>query len=220
MNTRPVVLALLLALTAAPAFAQPPGSQNTMETHPTMPDASATQIDPAIARSLAEYDASRALAPLRKAADDAALHDGEAPPDPATGLSMARMRVATWIAILSRFKRDIDPDFDPDHPPSMNIVPPGEHGDQYAPGVSPQDVKDPEMRRQYIVAIEKNRERLQNFGATVKLKEAHRQVVESAASSIADARHTLGLPLAEITAMLDRADITRADRKALLAASG
>ena len=174
-------------------------------------------IDPAVAEELAAYDKGRTIAALRAAADAAALHDGETPADPAAAQAMARTRLADWIAILSRFKRDLDPDFNPDDPPATSIVPPGEFGNQYAPGVNPKDVKDPEMRRQYLIAIEQNRDKLRRFGANVKLAEAHTTIRDRAAASIRDARETLGLDAAEITAALAAGDITQSDREALLA---
>jgi hypothetical protein len=174
-------------------------------------------LDPAVAKSLADYDRSRMVQALQDATAAAAQHDGEIPPDPVTARTMARSRLADWMAILSRIRRDLDPEFDPDHPPEMNIVPPGPYGNQYPPGVSPRDVKDPEMRHAYIEAIEKNRQRIKNFSANLKLFEARQVVVEKAAQSLGDARVNLGLTGLELTEALQRADILPRDRSALMA---
>jgi len=175
--------------------------------------------EPDVAAKLAEYDTTREPLALKEAADAAALHDGQAPPNPSLALPLARQRVASWLAILARFKRDLDPTFNPNDKPVMRIRPPGPDGLQYAPGVDPKDVKDPAMREAYIAAIEANRERIANFGRNAKLFEAHRIVLERARPSVADAHHTLGLPVEEINAMLLAADILPPDRDALRAAA-
>ena len=175
--------------------------------------------DPAVAAKLAEYDRSRTLEALREAADAAALHDGEVLPDPAAAHTMARARVADWIAILARPKRDLDADFDPDNQPATTISPPGKFGSQYPPGIDPSRVKDPEMRAAYIIAIEKNRLAIKNYGSNYKLYEVHQTIIERAAASVRDAHQTLGMPTAEIAEMLKSADITLADRTTLLAAA-
>ncbi len=204
----PVLLApFLLALTAPQAIAQTPPRTETRPMSQTIPMAA----DPAVAEKLADYDRTHTIEALKDAADAAALHDGEPTAD-------AHARLANWIAILARFSRDLDSDFDPDHPPSMTIIPPGKFGSQYSPGVNPKDVKDPEMRAAYIEAIEKNRILLQNFGTNTKLHEAHEVILEHAANSIADAHQTLGLTNATADTMLATSPISASDRERLRSA--
>ena len=62
-------------------------------------------LDPAVAKSLADYDRSRMVQALQEATAAAAQHDGEIPPDPVTARTMARSRLADWMAILSRIRR-------------------------------------------------------------------------------------------------------------------
>ena len=180
-----------------------------------MAEPSASKIEPAVATPLASYDASHDVAALQDATDAAAREDGEALPDPAAALARARLRVANWTAILARFKRDLDPDFDPDHPPPLTVEPPEVGGVQYPPGVRPSDIKDPKARREYETAIANNSERVQRFSAAVKLREAHEAILERAAESLRDAHETLALPVAELAAALDKADILPADRTTL-----
>ena len=175
--------------------------------------------DPEVAGHLAAYDKTRSPDALHDAAAAASRHDGETAADPAAGIAAGEARLANWLAILGRFQRDLDADFDPDHPPSMNIIPPGKFGNQYSPGVNPKNVKDPEMRAAYIAAIEKNRILLQNFGANTKLHEAQQIIREAAVRSVADAHHSLGLGSEAIRAALAGAAIMDADRAALAAAA-
>jgi hypothetical protein len=206
------VLIVAAAASGVPATAQIPKETAAMS------QSAPTGLDPSVAEALAAYDAGRQVAALRAAADAASLHDGERPEDPAEAQRMAQSRLADWLAILARFKRDLDPDFDPDNPPARTIRPPGEAGLQYAPGVDPNAVKDPALRRDYIAAIAKNREHLANYGALVQMAKAHAAIVERANDSIADAHRTLGLDRAAIDAALAKAELLPADRAALMAA--
>ncbi|MBV8913251.1 MAG: hypothetical protein JOZ05_09460, partial [Acetobacteraceae bacterium] len=130
-----------------------------------------------------------------------------------------RQRVAGWVAILARLKRDMDPQFDPAKPPSRNVAPPPmASGAQLPPGASPNDIKDPDARQAYIAAIEQNRQRIADYGKNTKLYQAHEVIIERAPPSIADANKTLGLPMHDIEAIIAAADITNADRAALTAA--
>jgi hypothetical protein len=173
-------------------------------------------LDPGVVEKLTEYDQTREPVLLKEAADAAALHDRQMPPDPSLGLALGRARVASWLAILSRFKRDADPGFDPAKVPSLHVAPPPTaSGAQLPPGVRPSDVKDPEARKVYIEEIEKNRVRLANFGRDSELFRARAVVLERAVGSIADARTTLGMPAAEIGAMMGGAAIDARDLEAL-----
>ncbi len=105
-----------------------------------------------------------------------------------------------------------------DKKPPMNVSPPpSPSGAQLPPGVNPRDVKDPATRSAYVALIEKNRQRLARYGADARLFEAHAALLERAVPSVRDAQATLGLPTAEIVAMVQAADIAPADRAALLA---
>ncbi len=177
-------------------------------------------LDPAVAQALAKYDSGRDLASLQDAGDEAARHDGEVVADPAQALARGNQRVANWVAIFGRFKRDLDPAFDPEKRPSMRITPPGPEGRQYAAGVDPKDVEDPVLREKYIAAVKKNDEIIRNFTFLSRLERLHRVILEKATKSLADARQTLGMPAPAIASALQRADLRPNDQKALLAAAG
>ena len=176
-------------------------------------------VDPAVSAALAKYDANRDLASLQEAGDEAARHDGETVDDPAQAHARGMERLAAWTAILSRFKRDIDPAFDPEKRPSLRITPPGPEGLQYMAGVDPKDVEDPGLRERYIAAIKKNEELIRDYSFLSRLERLHRTIREKAGKSVADAHSTLGLPTEEIIGALQDADIQPADEKHLLAAA-
>jgi hypothetical protein len=175
--------------------------------------------DAGVMAKLEEYTRTKAPLALQQAADAAALHDEESPPDPSLALQFARQRVAGWLAILELINQELDTGFDPEEPPEMTVSPPPDtSGAQLPPGVSPKDVKDPAARQKYIEAIEQNRARLADYRRMSKLADAHEVIIERAEPSILDAHTTLGLSLDEIRALVQAADIRTDDRNSLLAA--
>jgi len=208
-----------LCLCAAVAAAPGAGWSQTRKEGNSMSQSNAGPVDPAVAKALAKYDADRDLASLQDAGDEAARHDGEVLTDPAEAHVRGMQRLANWVAIFARFKRDIDPDFNPDKRPSMRITPPGPEGLQYMAGVDPKDVEDPVLREKYIAALKKNDELIRDYAFLSRLERLHRVMLEKATQSVADAHQTLGLSPQEIIAVLQKADMQPGDQKALLAAA-
>ena len=176
------------------------------------------QLDPLVAKALESYDAHRDLGALQDAGDQAARHNGEIVADRSEAYALGSERLANWLSIFSRFKRDLDPNFNPNDPIEMQVVPPGPEGRQYMPGVDPKDVTDPDLRQRYIAAIKENRERAKNIGFLLRFERMHRQMLEEATRSLAEAYSTLGYPTHEIVAALQKADILPSDRAVFLAA--
>lgn len=170
-----------------------------------------------VAAALATYDTSRAPEALQAAADQIVREDGTVPPDPAAALQQGRERLRLWLDLFARLRRDLDPDFDPDHPPSLTVAPPKIGGAQLPPGVGPDDIADPAARKKYEEEIAKNSRRIEGFKAQFKLYQVHRTLLERAVDSLKNARDTLSLPGAEIAAAIRGADLLPSDRDALLA---
>jgi hypothetical protein len=177
------------------------------------PGTNSQQADAASA--LAAYDQTRRPDLLRQAADVAAREDGNPPADPAAAPAEARARVETWIDILSRFRRDLDPNFNPDQPPSTVIQAPVVHGRILMPYQRPSDLKDPEERAALEKVIADRNEAVARYDAMATLAAVHDEVLEKAAHSLRDAREVLGLSVAEIDALIANADILPKDRSTL-----
>ena len=209
-------LLLGVALAALPAA----GWAQTTNGGSTMSGTHAEAVDAAVAAALAKYDSSRDIASLQAAGDAASRHDGEYVTDPVAAQARGLQRLADWMAIFARFRRDIDPGFNPDKPPSMRITPPGPEGLQYMAGVDPKDVADPVLREKYIAAIKHNQEVIANFGFLSRLERLHRVLLEKAVASVQDAHEALGMATAEIVAALEPADMQPADKARLIAAAG
>jgi hypothetical protein len=185
----------------------------------TSSGAAALEVDPEVADRLGDYDTTRAPLALKEAADAAAAHDGQAPPDPALAADLAWQRLGGWLAILSRIFRDLPPDFDPASAPPRRVEPPIDaDGVQLPPGVSPDSLNDPDARRAYIEAITQNEIRRASYARDFGLYQAAQAVVDRAPASIADTHASLGLPKEEIAAALAAAPIRPEDRAAIEAA--
>jgi hypothetical protein len=180
----------------------------------------ANAVDPAVEKPLEQYDRQHDVDALRNAIDAAALHDGATVAEPEVARALSRARVFDWIAILSRFKRDVDPNFDFSKPPAVKVQPPGPLGLQYMPGVPPSHVKDLATRKAYEDAIAENDRKIALFGSMRTLMALHDTAVERAGASIRDAIQSLGAPEAEVRGMLLAGDIAPADRDALFKALG
>lgn len=221
MRRRHGVLVVLPSFLLGAAILAAPGAgwSQTQKESNSMSQSNLAPVDPAVAKALAKYDSGRDLAALQDASDEAARHDSETLADPAEAHARGVQRLANWVAIFARFKRDIDPAFDPEKRPSMRITPPGTEGLQYMAGVDPKDVADPVLREKYIAAIKKNEELIRDYAFLSRLERLHRVVLEKATKSVMDAHRTLGLSPQEIAAAVQKADMHPSDQKALLAAA-
>jgi hypothetical protein len=204
----------ILVLALAAAFIAPAQAHPT-EIHAMSDDNSQASISADVARTLAHYDATRDPALLRDAGDQIVREDGSIPPDPAEATRAGHERLALWIDLFTRFKRDLDPSFDPDKPPHTRVSPPPIDGEQLMPGIDPAQIPDPVLRKQYEDEIARNAVRVEQFSVQSDLHEVHNAALERAAASLKDARDQLGLRAADIKIALDQADIIPADRAAL-----
>jgi hypothetical protein len=203
---------LVLALSAAAAVAPPGRAQPQKEVHAMSDDAS---IKADVTSLLAQYDQTRDPTLLEDAGDQIVREDGAIPPDPAEAGPAGHERLSLWVSLFTRFKRDLNPQFDPDKPPPNRVLPPKIGGMQMMPGVPPSQIPDPAARRQYEDDIANNKDRLTQFAVQLKLHEVHRALLERAAGSLKDAHQNLGLKPADIEAALAKADILPSDRNAL-----
>jgi len=76
----------------------------------------------------------------------------------------AEVRVHAW----RRLEKAIDPNWDPNDFPVINIVPPAATG--LPSGVAPQAIEDPALRAEYEAAIEKNRQKAERYNMQHQLR--------------------------------------------------
>ena len=209
---------LSLLLIAAPVMSVPAQAQSTTETKPMSQTSASSTIEADVTAALAAYDRTRAPDALRDAADQLVRDDGVVPDDPAAALQQGRTRLRLWVAVLSRFKRDLDPDFDPANPPSSRQPALVINGQEQPPWVEPKDLKDPAERKQAEDQIAAHDRRVDQFSGMFRLDAVHKSVMARAIDSLRNARDTLRLPAAEIAATVQKADLAPRDKTALVAA--
>ncbi len=208
---------LILLLMAAPVMSLPAHAQSTTETKTMSQATSSSTIEADVNGALAEYDRTRVPDALRNAADQLVRDDGVVPADPGAALQQGRTRLKLWIAIMFRFKRDLDADFDPANPPSSRQPALVINGQEQPPWIEPKDLKDPAERKQAEDQIAAHNRRVAQFSGMFKLDAVHQTVLAHAVDSLRNARDTLGLSAAEIAATVQKADIAPRDKVALAA---
>jgi hypothetical protein len=206
------LVALLIAACALPLPGHAQSGTGTKAMSQSVPMAA---IERDVKAALAQYDKSKDPDALRNAADQLVRDDGVAPDDPNAALPEGRTRVALWIEVFARFKRDLPADFDAANPPPSRAPAPVINGQPLPPWMEPKDLKDPGERKQAEEQIAAHNRRVADFSRLFKLDKVHQTLVPRAVDSLRDARGTLGLPAADIQAALKKADIAPRDRTAL-----
>lgn len=64
-------------------------------------------------------------------------------------------KVSLWVMAYQKIKAECDPSFDPADVPFINIGTPG----NFLSGIAPENIKDPELRKEYEKAFAANREK-------------------------------------------------------------
>ncbi|MGH7941092.1 MAG: discoidin domain-containing protein, partial [Limisphaerales bacterium] len=124
-------------------------------------DLMTNRINRAIAL-LAEFQRAKSTGQLEKT-----FRAVEKIPEPGVDKSvpeaMARREKAImWFTLLAVIDQNIDTNFDVNNPinwATVELAPPGPEGWKYPSGVSPNDIKEPEVRAQYEAALKQNEEK-------------------------------------------------------------
>lgn len=177
-----------------------------------IPQPAAPSLEADVTKALAVYDSSHDPADLRHATDLLIEQDGEVPADPAAA---GQTRLQLWISVFVRFRRDIEPDFDPNKPPPLKPPPPVIDGKPAPPWLAAKDIEDPVKRQDFERQLAEGYARGQRFQTMLALSELRASTTERAVESLQDARHLLGLAPARIESALQDADIAPSDRAAL-----
>jgi hypothetical protein len=102
-----------------------------------------------------------------------------------TGRREARKKkLELWLSVLSRIDKEIDPSFDPADVPAMSITPPAVPGENTYSGMSPKDIKDPQARRKYEQALEKNQAKTARYSYQRKLMKLNERLSRKAEAYI------------------------------------
>jgi hypothetical protein len=100
-------------------------------------------------------------------------------PDIRKELRMSSLNL--WVRLVGILDRLIDPAFNPDDVPSRIVSPPEDSdGTTGKPGCSPETIKDPVIRANYIKAIADNKEKTRNYVLQVDLRRLEEQITPHA----------------------------------------
>ena len=166
-------------------------------------------VTPDINAMLADYDKMHEVETIKNAAFLAMRDDGQVVSDPVAAKARAQIKLANWIAILSRFKRDTDPGFDASAAPSLNFIPTSNLS---------ADSSDPNARQKYEEAKKKHFEDTAKYNKNIQFSDTHDVVLRLAVESIVDAHENLNLSSAYVKSKLNESEIMNSDRDTILAA--
>ncbi len=133
------------------------GGQSATASDPLSTRRTGPQVD----THLVAFDTTRDTVDLQKASDRIrAIWDGQT-----AGMENWRLlrseQLVAWLKLLDRVEKSIDPAFDPNAVPQINVAPPP--GASEPAGVDPASIKDPKVRAEYEVLIKKNKEKAENY---------------------------------------------------------
>lgn len=137
-------------------------------------------------------------------------------PSQAPPLDVRSRGALAWITVFRHIDQYLDPNFDPNDVPSINVVPPAtSKGVKYPSGVDPSAISDPKARAKYSDLLKENRAKSEQYSFQHQLRRVNERALEGFheyakhffASSRADS--------AELRRILDGAPLGTARKKQL-----
>jgi hypothetical protein len=120
------------------------------------------------------------------------------------------IRLHGWKRLIDA----IDPKWDPNDKPFTNVLPP--IGTTISAGGSPEDIKDPKLRAEYEVAIEKNRQKSENYLLQSDLQKWQKEYLFVAEQYIIKSYSTPPFNLDELKQYLEKYKIDKQSRDKIL----
>jgi hypothetical protein len=127
------------------------------------------QIEAYLSKFDAEQD-SYVLAPARRLLESV---QWRAERDPTRRAEVRARSLTGWLRLLAILDGFLDPAFDKDDVPVLNISPPsyaGEGGVDLMPDTDPDLIVDPAVRAQYVAAVAANREKQKRYALQATLR--------------------------------------------------
>ena len=102
-----------------------------------------------------------------------------------TRLRQREQCLAAWLRLIQTVDSNLDPTFDPNDVPPLNVAPPPlKNGTKLWPGADPALIDDPKAREEYEKAIKENREKQEKALIQPQLRELDPQMMQKAAKFI------------------------------------
>jgi hypothetical protein len=137
-------------------------------------------------------------------------------PSQAPPLEVRSRGALAWVTLFRHIDQYLDPNFDPNDVPSVNVIPPAtSKGVKYPSGVDPKAISDAKARKKYSELLNQNRAKLEQYNFQHHLRLVNERALEgfheyakhSFASSRADS--------AELRRILEGAPLGTARKKQL-----
>ena len=137
-------------------------------------------------------------------------------PSQAPPLEVRSRGALTWITLFRHIDQYLDPNFDPNDVPSVNVIPPAtSKGVKYPSGVDPNAISDATARAKYNKLLNENRVKLERYNFQHNLRRVNERALEGfheyAKHFFAPSR----VDSAELRQILDRAPLETARKKQL-----
>jgi hypothetical protein len=116
--------------------------------------------------------------------------------------------------VLRRLIDVIDPDWDPNDKPLLNVSPP--YGTTISAGASPEHIKDPKLRADYEAAIEKNKQKAERYLEQSRLRKWLKRFPKNAEEYMVDAYSKPPFNLEELQQYLKKYAIEEKTRARIL----
>lgn len=161
-------------------------------------------------RDLEKFKVSKHPADLENAIrilEDADLFQGKAAAD---RLAARREVTLAWFRALNILDAAIDPAFNPEDMPLLNVSPPGP---QYSSGVDPRDIKDPEQRARYEAAIAANNKKAEAHEFQSRLRFLDERATSGVKSFVSRFYTSAPADARELHHLMDEAKLSAARRR-------
>jgi hypothetical protein len=139
-----------------------------------------------------------------------------------TGAERLAMRLEVgqlWMGAFEALTSGIDPAFDPEDRPQMNLVPPPGRNQAYSSGVSPTAIREPEIRAAYEADLQKNKEKVESRRIQNRLRLMEDRAAESVERFIRRFYTLAQADRTALTELVNRAKVAPKTRERFLAVS-
>ena len=166
-------------------------------------------------QSLEEFERTHSLEALTNAVR--ALEGIEkTEPSKAPPLDVRSRGALAWITLFRHIDQYLDPNFDPNDVPSVNVIPPAtSKGVKYPSGVDPNAISDAKARAKYTGLLNQNRAKSEQYNFQHQLRRVNERALEGFHEYAKHSFSSIRADSAEFRRILDGAPLGTARKKQL-----
>jgi hypothetical protein len=179
----------------------------TGQSHPPGERSSSMQtIQQRVAKHLAAFKENHNPDDLAEATDLLDTLQPETSASPAQRQRFRTEKLQLELGLLGQIDSSLDPTFNFNSPPSLNVSPPPETG--LPSGVDPASIADPRLRAEYEQEIKANQQKTQKYAFQMKLHQLDRRVTAQIETHLAITYSTNPDDFMELDKLIDDSYIT------------